>query len=217
LLASDSIKIKIVDVIYTQIITWSESENGGTTSVRILLTGVGCVGKTTVGKILSELLDVPFFDLDEEIEDFFGISVEQLQSKFLTIHSYRDEAAKALVHLLKRPDSQHSVIALPPGGLMGGYLRAIKKSFGVTVALSDSPENILKRIVFYDIDSKLIEKCLTSSEKRYYLSEIKKDITYFRKTYGRANIRVDISDLDPLQAALCVKQALEIFDTQGAE
>jgi len=106
---------------------------------------------------------------------------------------------------------------LPPGGLMGGYLRAIKKSFGVTVALSDSPENILKRIVFYDIDSKLIEKCLTSSEKRYYLSEIKKDITYFRKTYGRANIRVDISDLDPLQAALCVKQALEIFDTQGAE
>ena len=185
--------------------------------MRILLTGVGCVGKTTVGKILSELLDVPFFDLNEEIEDFFGISVEQLQSKFLTIHSYRDEAAKALVHLLKRPDSQHSVIALPPGGLMGGYLRAIKKSFGVTVALSDSPENILKRIVFYDIDSKLIEKCLTSSEKRYYLSEIKKDITYFRKTYGRANIRVDISDLDPLQAALCVKQALEIFDTQGAE
>jgi shikimate kinase len=77
--------------------------------VRILLTGVGCVGKTTVGRMLSELLDVPFFDLDEELEDFFGTSVEQLQSRFLTMHSYRDEAAKALVHLLKRPASRHSV------------------------------------------------------------------------------------------------------------
>ena len=185
--------------------------------MRIFLTGVGCVGKTTVGRELSELLDVPFFDLDEEIEDFFGTSVEQLQSRFLTIHSYRDEAAKALVDLLKRPASRHSVIALTPSGLMGGYLRAIKNSFGVTVALSDKPENILERITFYDIDSKLIEKSLTSSEKRWYLSEIKKDITYFRKTYDRAHLRVDISDLDPKQAALCVKQAIEMFESQGTE
>jgi shikimate kinase len=85
------------------------------------------------------------------------------------------------------------------------------------VALSDKPENILERIIFYDIDSKLIEKCLTSSEKRWYLSEIKKDITYFRKTYDRAHLRVDISDLDPKQAALRVKQAIEMFELQGTE
>jgi len=47
--------------------------------VRIFLTGVGCVGKTTVGRELSELLDVPFFDLDEEIEDFFGTSTNNLK------------------------------------------------------------------------------------------------------------------------------------------
>ncbi|MDO8845482.1 shikimate kinase [Methylicorpusculum sp.] len=185
--------------------------------MRVFLTGVGCVGKTTVGRMLSELLDVPFFDLDEEIEGFFGTSIEQLQSRFKTIHSYRDEAAKALVHLLKRPESRHSVIALPPSGLMGGYLRAVKISFGVIVALSDKPENILERIVFYDIDSKLIEKCLTSSEKRWYLREIKKDITYFRKTYDRAHLRMDISGLDPNQAALCVKQAIELFESQRKE
>jgi len=185
--------------------------------VRILLTGVGCVGKTTVGRMLSKLLDVPFFDLDEELEDFFGTSVERLQSRFHSMHSYRDEAAKALVHLLKRPASRHSVIALPPSGLMGGYLRAIKSSFGVTVALCDKPENILERIIFYDIDSKLIEKCLTSSEKRWYLSEIKKDITYYRKTYDRAHLRVDISGLDPEQATLRVKQAIEMFESQGTE
>ncbi|MCD2453495.1 hypothetical protein GO003_024245 [Methylicorpusculum oleiharenae] len=185
--------------------------------MRVFLTGVGCVGKTTVGRMLSELLDVPFFDLDEEIEGFFGTSIEQLQSRFKTIRSYRDEAAKALVHLLKRPESRRSVIALPPSGLMGGYLRAVKNSLGVIVALSDKPENILERIVFYDIDSKLIEKCLTSSEKRWYLRKLKKDITYFRKTYDRAHLRVDISGLNPNQASLCVKQAIELFESQRKE
>lgn len=182
------------------------------TARRIFLTGVGCVGKTTVGRELAALLGVTFFDLDHEIEIFFDTSVERLQNKFLTNHSYRDEAAKALVHLLNRPASRHSVIALPPSGLMGGYLRAIKKSDGITVALSDKPENIVQRITFYDIDSKLIEKKLTPEEKRLYLREIKKDITYFRKTYERAHLRVDISNLDPEQAASRVRQAVNAFD-----
>ena len=187
------------------------------TAIRVFLTGVGCVGKTTVGRELAELLDVKFFDLDHEIETFFGTSVERLQNKFLTIHSYRNEAAKALVHLLNRPTNQHSVIALPPSGLMGGYLRAIKKSTGITVVLNDKPENILERITFYDIDSNLIEKDLTAEEKRLCLREIKKDITYFRKTYERAHLRIDISDLDPKQAARRVKEAVDVFERSRRE
>ncbi len=31
--------------------------------------GVGCIGKTMAGRMLSELLDVPFFDLDESSID----------------------------------------------------------------------------------------------------------------------------------------------------
>ncbi len=185
--------------------------------MRIFLTGVGSIGKTTVGKELAALLAVKFFDLDHEIETFFGTSIERLQNKFLTIHSYRNEAAKALVHLLNRPASQNSVIALPPSGLMGGYLRAIKKSGGITVALTDRPVNIVERITFYDIDSKLIEKDLTTEEKRLYLREIKKDITYFRKTYERADLRVDISDLDPQQAARRVEQAANAIETSRQE
>ncbi len=187
------------------------------TAMRVFLTGVGCVGKTTVGRELAELLGVNFFDLDDEIETFFGTSIERLQNKFRTIHSYRDEAAKALAHLLKRPASQHSVIALPPSGLMGGYLRAIKKSTGITVALNDKPENILTRITFYDIDSNLIEKDLTVEEKLLSLREIKKDITYFRKTYERAHLRIDISDLDPKQAARRVKEAVDVFERSRRE
>lgn len=177
--------------------------------MRIFLTGVGCVGKSTIGKKLAELLGIRFFDLDDEIENFFGISIERLQNRFLTTHSFRDEAAKALVNLLNRPESRDCVIALPPSGLMGGYLRAIKKANGTTVVVADKPENILDRIRFFDIDSRPIEKSLTPKEKKLYLREIRKDITYFRASYQRANLKVDISGLDPDQAARKVKEAVE--------
>ena len=178
---------------------------------RIFLTGVSCIGKTAVGEALAALLRVDFFDLDGELEKFFGTSIERLQNRFLTIHSYREKAAEALVHLLARPESRASVIALPPSGLMGGYLRAIRKSTGITVALSDTPENILARIRFYDIDSNPIEKVLTTEERKGYLKEIKRDITYFRSSYKRADLAVDIAGLDVVDAARRVRREVETF------
>ena len=180
--------------------------------MRIFLTGVSCVGKTTIGKKLAELLDVNFFDLDDEIESFFKTSIERLQDKFLTINSFRNEAAKALVHLLSQPKSKRSIIALPPSGLMGGYLRVMKKTSGITAVITDKPENILSRISFFDIDSRLIEKQLSSKEQKLYLREIKKDITFFGKSYRRADLQVDISGLDQDQAALKIKKAVEELD-----
>jgi len=172
--------------------------------MRLFLTGVSCVGKTTIGKKVGELLGIKFFDLDQEIEGFFQTTIERLQNRFLTVHSFRNEAAKALVHLLNRPDSGRCVIALPPSGLMGGYLSALKKVKRTIVVITDKPERILKRIRFYDIDSRPIEKELTSKEERLYLREIKKDITYFRASYRRTDLQVDISGLDANQAALKV-------------
>jgi shikimate kinase len=177
--------------------------------MRIFITGVSCVGKTTIGSVVASKLGFRFFDLDEEIERFFGCSIERLQNKFLTIHSFRDEAAKALKDILSRPESRNCVIALPPSGLMGGYLRVVRKTEGTTVALMDRPENILKRITFYDIDSHPIEKQLSSKEELLYLREIKKDITYYRDSYNRSDLQVDVSGLSPEQAAGHVIQSLE--------
>jgi len=177
--------------------------------VRILITGVSDVGKSTIGKIVAERIGVTFFDLDDEIEAFFGMTIERLQNKYLTMYSYREEAAKALTHLLKRPESKDCVIALPPSGLMGGFLRIVKKSSGTIIALIDKPENLLKRITFYDIDSNLIEKNLTNDEKKWYRSEIKKDITYFGKTYDRAHLKIDISGLTIEQSVGKVLETLK--------
>ncbi len=123
--------------------------------MRVFLTGVGCVGKTTIG---ARLANLNFFDLDTEIEQFFEMSIERLQQKHWMPHDFRREASKALTHILDKPESQRSVIALPPSGLMGGYLSAIKKTHGFEIALMVRPENILDRIVFYDVESRPMDR-----------------------------------------------------------
>ena len=169
--------------------------------MRAFLTDVGCVGKTTVGRRLAELMGLSFFDLDTQIEQFFGMSIERLRQKYWMPHDFRKEAAKALSYLLEQPESQQAVIALPPSGLMGGYLAVIKKTQGLKVALLDRPERILDRIVFYDVDSRPMDKRPTNEERSLYLKEIKKNITYFKKSYTRADLQVSIEDMDVEQAA----------------
>lgn len=176
--------------------------------MRIYMIGVACVGTTTVGRILSELRSCPFFDLDEEIERYFGTSIERLRDRFLTARTFNNEAAKALSALLTNPQSERAVISLPPSGLMGGYWRVIKKSRGKKVVLTDRPENILARITFYDIDSNPIDKQLTEKEKRLYLREIKKDMTYYKKSYQRTDYYIDIDGHDATKAAQKVKDIL---------
>lgn len=174
--------------------------------MRIFLTGVACVGKTTIGAILADQLCYRFFDLDTETESFFGASIERLRKQFLTPYSFRIEASKALKHLLARQESINSIIALPPSGLMDSYWKIVKKTGATIMVLHDEPENILKRITFYDIDSRLIERKLSTLEEQLYLKGIRGDISYFRHTYKRAHATVEIAGLNPEEAALKVKE-----------
>jgi len=98
---------------------------------------------------------------------------------------------------------------MPPSGLKDAYLRTIRKIDCIVVAINDTPENILKRIIFCDIDSKPFEKHLTEENKRYYLKEIKKDISYFGKSYHRAHLRVDIAGLSIEESVSRIQLAIQ--------
>ncbi len=160
------------------------------TNMRIFLAGVSCAGKTTIGEKLADLLNCPFFDLDLEIEKFFGTSIERLRSKFSTAGSFQAEASKALKKIVSK--HENFAMALPPSGLTGSYWKIVEKSSGTIVVLRDRPENILKRIAFFDIDSKPIEKKLSAKERKLYLREIEKDIACFNPSFERAHVSVDL-------------------------
>ena len=177
--------------------------------MRIFLAGVSCVGKTTIGEKLADRLRWRFFDLDAEVERFFQTPIEQLIKRHPTMNAFRDKAAQALQNILTRDGSLNCIIALPPSGLLGGYWKVIRKLNDTTiVVLRDTPENILKRITFYDEESRPLERALTDRQKRYYLRKIKGDISYFDKSYCRAHMCVDIVGCDPGKAARKVADAL---------
>jgi len=177
--------------------------------MRIFLAGVSCIGKTTVGARLAGCLECQFFDLDVEVERFFGTSIGRLRNRYPASHDFRRMAARALKHVLSRDDGRNCVIALPPSGLLGSYWKAIKDTRDtVVVVLRDTPENILGRITFYDIDSHPVQKNLTDREKRLYLRDIKRDIAYFSRSFTRAHVSVDITGCDPDEAVRKIEDAL---------
>lgn len=45
--------------------------------MKILLFGVSNVGKTTIGKLLAEKIKFSFYDLDDEIKKYYGITLEE--------------------------------------------------------------------------------------------------------------------------------------------
>ena len=188
------------------------AENVSRVTMNIFITGVSCVGKSTLGKILADRLNCQFYDLDSEIEKYFGESIERLMSRHLTGHSFRYEIGVVVFKdILFNRNGSNSVIALPPSGLKDAYLGTIKKVECIVVAITDTPENILKRITFYDVDSKPIDKHLTDKEKTYYLKEIKKDITYFGKTYKRAHLLVDIAGLSIEDSVARIQDAIQSY------
>jgi shikimate kinase len=179
--------------------------------MRIFLAGVSCVGKTTIGAQLAGLLECRFFDLDIETEGFFGTSIDRLRNRHLTSHDFRLAASQVLKHVLSREERSDCVIALPPSGLIGGYWKVVKSTRDANiVVLRDAPENILKRITFYDIDSRPLQKHLTDLERGLYLREIERDIAYFNRSYRRANVSVDITGCDPNEASRKVRDSLTL-------
>ena len=53
------------------------SKEGGDRGMKICLFGISNVGKTTVGKLLAERLDIKFVDLDEEVKNRLKMSLEE--------------------------------------------------------------------------------------------------------------------------------------------
>ena len=121
--------------------------------IKIYLVGVSDVGKSAVGGLLAGKLDFVFYDLDQEIEKYFGKPIKYLHEKFLSLYGYREETSVVLRELLNK---------------------------------------------------KLSEK-----EKRLYLKEIKKDITFFNKFNNRADYEFSIESLKLENIPKCLIEFLE--------
>jgi shikimate kinase len=177
--------------------------------MKLFLAGVGCVGKTAVGACLAGRLGCAFYDLDLEIERYFGKPIQRLRDTTLTPYTFRRKFASiVLAKLIESEQNGSFVMALPPSGLMDCMWRILKQMDRIVVALRDSPENILSRITFYDADSEPLVKTLNDRERLHHLREIRKDAAYFGRSFVRADLMVDINGLDVEASAAKIENLL---------
>jgi len=177
--------------------------------MKVFLAGVSCVGKTAIGQCLAKRLGCPFYSLYVEVEKHFGKPLQRLRQQALLERIFRRRyAANILRQLILDNAASDFVMELPPSGLQDILWDLVKQVDRVVVVIRDSPENILSRIICYDDDSNLIDKKLTDYEREYYLRDIKKDIAYYRRSFGKADMTVDINGLNVAQSAEKIQLAL---------
>lgn len=177
--------------------------------MKIVLVGVGCVGKTTIGKQLAEDLKIQFIDFDDELERSFKLSIERIKNQFLTDNSFRKAASQVLKAILARNAEKSFVLAMPPSGLRDYYWKAFKSSNALFVELTDDPPNIIKRIAFFDNDSKPLQRELTEQERTFYLREIKLDQTYFSKFNKKADLHIHLDGRSVADSSRLIQQEIQ--------
>ena len=75
----------------------------------LYLVGISCVGKTTIGKMLSEEIGFSFFDIDIEIQKYYNKPIERIQDDCLTMNQsqihgfFDDEGYEINTELIKKP------------------------------------------------------------------------------------------------------------------
>ena len=169
--------------------------------MKIILVGVSCVGKSTVGRILADQVGYKFFDFDFEVEKYFDSYITFLKRKWFSEYSYRKNVSVVLRKILRENDDNF-IIAMPPSGLMDSYWRIIKKDDSlITIALRDRAKNILKRLVFYDDYTRPMESPLTEENEMYYLEDISLDMEYFGRTLKRAKIQHKVNGKNAFEVA----------------
>ena len=84
--------------------------------MRILLVGVSCIGKSTIGKLLAEIMDYKFFDFDFEVEERMNEHISSIKKRtlaFINEKGYRDEVKHILDDILTKNEDN---IVIPSFG-----------------------------------------------------------------------------------------------------
>lgn len=107
----------------------------------ILLVGMMGVGKTSLGRILSKKLGLPFFDSDKEIEKSTGFSIRELFSK-VGWDEFRLGEERVMHRLL---EGEACVLSSGGGAFLSEKTREIATQKAISIWIKASSDVISKR------------------------------------------------------------------------
>jgi shikimate kinase len=157
---------------------------------KIILVGLPGSGKSTYGKLLSQCLSIPFFDVDEEVEKKEGLEIRQIFEDKGEGY-FRKTEQEVLDQLLKQPGA--CVIA--SGGGTPYFFNGIDKmnEAGTTVYLQLPIDLIIQRISSGRENKRPLLADSDIEKKLGKLLEVRKDV------YSKAKITINPLAIGPLQ------------------
>lgn len=112
------------------------------TAQHIFLVGPMGAGKSTIGRHLADLMDLPFVDVDSEIESRAGADIQWIFD-MEGEQGFRDRECKVLKELAEQDQPQ--VIATGGGIVMRDENRTILRNRGRVIYLSATAEQLFER------------------------------------------------------------------------
>jgi shikimate kinase len=108
----------------------------------VVLVGMMGVGKSTVGRKLAQLLDVPFADADDEIEEAAQMTVAEIFERFGEAY-FRDGERRVIARLL---EGGPMVLATGGGAFVQPDTRALILERGIAVWLDSDVATLVDRV-----------------------------------------------------------------------
>ncbi len=108
----------------------------------VVLVGMMGVGKSTVGRKLAQLLDVPFADADDEIEEAAQMTVAEIFERFGEAY-FRDGERRVIARLL---ESGAMVLATGGGAFVQPATQALILEGGIAVWLDSDVATLVERV-----------------------------------------------------------------------
>ena len=171
----------------------------------VFLYGPSGSGKSTVGKILAESLNLPFIDLDLEIEAQSGKPIPEIFA-VEGESSFREWEYRVLNGLLI-PGEQ--IISLGGGALTIPRTRELAEANGCVVMLNAPPEILLARL-----RDDRIERPLLSGDAEERLQAM---LARRAEHYGSFNLQIDTDGKTPTEVAWEIQFKLGMFRVKGME
>ena len=152
---------------------------------RICLIGLRGAGKSTLGRLLSESLSLPFFELNREIESLCGMSVPELMSLYGQ-EGYRRLELQALQKLA---GIDEPLLFAAAGGVVSepeNYQILLENFY--TIWLKASPEVHMDRVIRQG-DARLSPRTNPAA-----MPELKSILTNREELYAAADFMIDTSE-----------------------
>lgn len=152
---------------------------------RVCLIGLRGAGKSTLGRLLSDSLSLPFFELNREIETLCGTTVAELMSLYGQ-EGYRRLEFLALEKLV---DTDGPLLFAAAGGVVSDpdTFKFLRENF-CTIWLKATPEVHMARVIRQG-DPRLMPTANSSA-----MPELKSILTSREALYAEADFMVDTSD-----------------------